>query len=58
MVHTSMDVDVYDVSIHGWANNEYRTTSSLPSDVHHAIPAPVSMPSSSSYRFQTPEDNI
>ncbi len=31
MVRTSMDVDIYNVSIHGWANNEYRTTSCLPS---------------------------
>jgi hypothetical protein len=27
MVRASNDVDIYNVSIHGWANNEYRTTS-------------------------------
>jgi hypothetical protein len=39
MVHTSMDVDIHNVSIHGWANNRFRTTSCLPSVIHHAIPA-------------------
>jgi hypothetical protein len=40
MVRTSMDVDVYDVSIHGWANNAHRTPSRLPSNLHYAISAP------------------
>ena len=32
MVHTSMDVDVYNVSIHGWAGNAHRTPSHLHSN--------------------------
>jgi hypothetical protein len=52
-----MDVDVYDVSTHGWANNYYSTTRSLPSDVHHAVPAPVPMLSSVSYRYLLPKDD-
>jgi hypothetical protein len=45
MVHASMDVDVYYVSIHGWANNAHRTSSRLPSNFHHAISAPMPVPS-------------
>jgi hypothetical protein len=30
MVHASMGVDIHNVSIHGWANNAYRTPSCLP----------------------------
>ncbi len=41
MMHASMDVYIYNISIHGWANNGFRTTSCLPSVFHHAIPAQV-----------------
>jgi hypothetical protein len=41
MVRASMDVDVYNVSIHGWANNALRTPSSLPSNFHYAVPTPI-----------------
>ncbi len=42
----SMGVDIYNVSIHGWANNAYRSSSCLPLSVHHALPAqrPCSKP--------------
>ncbi len=53
MVSASMDVDVYNVSIHGWANNEYRTSNCLPSSFPHAIPAPC-LPD----RPHAPEDNV
>jgi hypothetical protein len=39
MVCASMDVNVYDVSIHGWADNAHRTSSCLPSKFHRAISA-------------------
>ncbi len=45
MVRASMDVDVYDVSIHGWANNAHRSSSCLPSNFHHAKSAPMPVPS-------------
>ncbi len=58
MVHASMDVDIYTVSIHGWANNEYSTTSCLPSAICHAVPAHIPIQSRLPNRRQTPEDNI
>jgi hypothetical protein len=57
-VHTSMGVDNHNVSIHGWANNAYRTPSCLPSYVHHALSALVPAPSRLPDRSQTPEGNI
>ncbi len=57
-VHASMDVDIYDVSIHGWANNAYGTPSCLPLCVHHALPAPKPVPSRSPNRSRTPEGDI
>jgi hypothetical protein len=45
MVRTSRDVDVYNVSIHVWANNAHRTPSHLPSNFHHATSAPMPVPS-------------
>ncbi len=45
MVRISMDVDVYDVSIDGWANKSQRTPSHLPSNFHHATSAPMPAPS-------------
>jgi hypothetical protein len=56
MVRTSMDVDTYNISIHGWANNGYRTTSPLPSDFHDTILAQVPMQSRLPDRLQTPKE--
>ncbi len=58
MVHASMDVDVYDVSIHGWANNAHRSSSSLPSNFHNAISAPMPVPSRLPDRSRAPQDDI
>jgi hypothetical protein len=44
-VRASMDVVIYDINIHGWANSTYRTPSHLPLSVHHAISAPMPVPS-------------
>ncbi len=57
MAHATMDVDIYNVSIHGWANNGFRTTNCLPSVLHHAISAQVPIPSRLPDRPQTPEDD-
>ncbi len=57
-VRASMDVDIYDVSIHDWANNAYGTPSCLPLCAHHALPAPIPVPSHSPDRSPTPEGNI
>jgi hypothetical protein len=58
MVHAIVNVDIYTVSIQGWANNECGTTSRLPSAVCHAIPAHVPIQSRLLNRPQTPEDNV
>ena len=58
IVRTSMDVDVYNVGIHGWANNRYRTTNCLPSVFHDTIPAQVPMQSRLPNRPQTPKDDV
>jgi hypothetical protein len=58
MVRTSMDVDIYNVSIDGWANNEFRTTSCLPSAFHDIIPAQVPVSGRLPDGLQTPEDYI
>jgi hypothetical protein len=57
-VRTSMDVDVYNVSIHGWADNAHRTSSCLPSNFHHAISAPMPVPSRLPDGSRSPQDNI
>jgi hypothetical protein len=57
-VRTSMDVDIYDVSIHGWANNLYKTPNRLPLHVHHALPTPMLVPSCLPKGSYTPQDNI
>ncbi len=53
-----MDVDIYDISIHGWANNTYRTLSCLPLHVHHALSAPMLCPSRLPEGSHTLQDNI
>jgi hypothetical protein len=58
MVRASMDVDIFNVSIHGWANNAYGTPSCLPVHVHHALPALIPVPSHLPDRSQTPEGDI
>jgi hypothetical protein len=58
MVRASMGVDIHNVSIHGWANNAYRTPSCSPLYVHHAPPALIPVLSRSPGRSQTPEGNI
>ncbi len=58
MVRTTMDVDINNVSIHGWANNENGTTSCLPSNFYHAIPAQVLVSGYLPNELQTPKDNI
>jgi hypothetical protein len=45
MVHTSMDVGIYDVGIYGWVNIGFRTTSYLPAAVPTTISAEIHMPS-------------
>jgi hypothetical protein len=57
-VRTSMDVDVYDVSIHGGANNAHRTSSCLPSNFHHAISAQMPVPSHLPNGSRAPQDDI
>jgi hypothetical protein len=57
-VCASMDVDIYDVSIHGWTNNAYRTPSCSPLHVHHALSAPMLVPSCLLEGSHTPQDNI
>jgi hypothetical protein len=58
MVRTSMDVDIYDVSIHGWANNAFRIPSHVPLYVHHALPALMLVPSHLPKGSHTPQDDI
>jgi hypothetical protein len=58
MVRTSMDVDVYDVGIHGWANNAHRTPSHLPSNFYHATSALMPVPSCLPNGFRAPQDDI
>jgi hypothetical protein len=58
MVRASMDVDVYDVSIHGWANNAHKTPSHLPSSFHHATSAPMPAPSRLPDRSRALQDNM
>jgi hypothetical protein len=58
MVHTSMDVDIYDVSIHDWAYNVYRIPSCLPSDVYPALSDQVPVPSRLPDRPHAPQDDI
>ncbi len=57
-MRASMDVFIYDISIHGWANSAYRTPSCLPLSVHHAISAPMPLPSRLPDRSRAPQDNI
>jgi hypothetical protein len=40
-----MGADVYNVCIHGWADNSHRTPSCLPLSVHHALPTSIPVPS-------------
>jgi hypothetical protein len=58
MVCASMDVDVYDASIHGWANNAHRTFSCLPSNFYHAISAPMPVPGCLPDGSHSPQDDI
>jgi hypothetical protein len=58
MVYASMDVDIYDGSIHGRANNTYSTPSCLPLHVHHALSAPMLVPSHIPKGSHTPQDDI
>jgi hypothetical protein len=58
MLHASMDMDIYNISVHGWANNEYMTTSCLPSAFHHAVPAQVPVSGRLPDGLHTPEDDI
>jgi hypothetical protein len=53
-----MDVDVYNVSIHGWANNSHRTSSCLLLNFHHAISALMPVPSRLPNGSHAPQDNI
>ncbi len=41
MVHTSMDVGMYNVSVHGWANIGFRTTCCLPAAFLTTISAEI-----------------
>jgi hypothetical protein len=58
MVHISMDVDVYDVTIHGWADNAHRTPSHLPSTFHHATSALMPVPSHLPDGYHAPQDDM
>ncbi len=58
MLCASMGVDVYNFSIHGWANNAYRTPSRLPLSVHHALPAQIPVPGCLPDRPHATEDNV
>jgi hypothetical protein len=58
MVRASMDVDVYNVSIHGWASNAHRIPSHLPSNFHHATSAPMPVPSRLPDGSHAPQDNM
>jgi hypothetical protein len=58
MVRASMGVDIYNVSIHGWAVNAYRTPSCLPLRVHHALPFQMLVPSLLPKGSHNPQDNI
>jgi hypothetical protein len=58
MVCASIHVDACNVSIHGWANNEYKTSNCLPSSFPHAVPAPIPAPSRLPERPHAPEDNV
>jgi hypothetical protein len=53
-----MDVNIHSVSIHCWANNAHRTPSHLPSNFHHAIPAPMLVPSRLPNRPNALQDDI
>jgi hypothetical protein len=57
-VRASMGVDVYNVSIHGWANNAHRTPSCLPLSVHYALPIPILVPGHLPDRPHAREDNV
>jgi hypothetical protein len=43
MVRASMDVGIYDVSIHGWAKVRCKKTSCLPTDFLTTIPSNIPM---------------
>jgi hypothetical protein len=58
MVRTSMDVDIYNVSIHDWANNRFRTTSGLPAAALTTVSTEIPMPGRLPDKPQTPEDDI
>ncbi len=58
MVRNRMGVDVYNVSIHGWVDNAYRTPSCFSSSVHHAIPVPIPVLSCLPDRPHAPEDDV
>jgi hypothetical protein len=53
-----MDVDVYNVSICGWANNAHRTPSHLSLNFHHATSAPMPVPSRLPDGSHTPQDDM
>jgi hypothetical protein len=57
-VRASMDVVIYDISIHGWANSAYRTPSHLPLSVHHALPALIPVLSCLPDGSHAPEGDI
>ncbi len=58
MVHASMDVGIYNVSIHGWANNGFRTTNCLPAAFHDTISSEIPLPSCLPDWPHTLEDDI
>jgi hypothetical protein len=57
-VRTSIGVDIHNVSIHGWANNAYRTPSCLPLHFYHALSAPMLNPSHLPKGSHTLHDDI
>ncbi len=57
-VRASVDVDIHNVSIHGWANNAYRTPSCLPLHVHHTLYALMLVPSHLPEGSLTPQDDM
>jgi hypothetical protein len=57
-VRPSMDVDIYDISIHGWASNAYRTPSWLPLSIHYALPALIPVLSRLPNGSHAPEDIV
>jgi hypothetical protein len=58
MVCASMDVDIYNVNICGWADNGYMRTSCLPAALHDTMHTQFSLPSHLPDRPQTPEDYV